>query len=138
VGSAAANNNCGFNLLTGSNGKGYDLLEFSSGTPGANDVATNPNFVDAARRLSKWDTSLGGAGTTANALAQLRKRNDTSGYNTAYTINALLTYVRAGFRPTNVALKGTAHDGGDIGSQSVQLPSLKAVVCIGIGIGVGI
>lgn len=92
------------------NTTGYGAnLTFSSGSPGVNDVNGNPSFVDSTRTIKTWDTSLGGAGTVTNALTELAKRNDASGYNTAYTISALMTYIKAGFYPTNTAFQA-AHD----------------------------
>ena len=83
---------------------GYDDdLSFSSGTPGASDVNGNPNFVDIDRNIKKWDNSLGGANTVANALTELSKRNDSAGYNSSYSISNLITYVKAGFAPTNAS-----------------------------------
>jgi hypothetical protein len=99
VAAANCDYNGGWNLLAGNNGKGYNDQEFSSGNPGDHDVSGDPQFVDATRNIAKWDLSLGGAGTVANALTELRKRNDAAGYNASYTIAALLTYVRAGFAP---------------------------------------
>ncbi len=119
VAAANANYNCGWDHDAGFEGNGYNLN--LTGTPGVNDVNEDPDFVDDGRRLSKRDTSLGGAGTVANALTELRKKNDRSGYNTAYTVNALLTYVRAGFAPQNPNLAGAAHDAGDIGAEAVLL-----------------
>lgn len=113
-----ADYNCGWNLATGSDLKGYHA---SSGTmfstaPGAHDVDGNPQFVDSSRSIASWDTSLGGAGTVANALAELAKKNDAAGYNSNYNIPALLTYLRGGFAPTNVALQNAGHDGVTIGA----------------------
>lgn len=119
---ANANYNCGYNLAAGNNLKGYhasnNTTAMFTSSPGANDVDVNPQFVDSTRKLATWDASLGGPGTVANALAELAKMNDT-GYNSAYNLTALLTYIRAGFAPTNAALQGTAHDGGDIGAVAV-------------------
>lgn len=84
-------------------------LTFSSGTPGAGDVNGNPAFVDSTRTLKTWDTSLGGAGTVANAIAELIKINDASGYNARYNCIDLLNYLREGMRPTNAAFRA-AHD----------------------------
>lgn len=92
------------------NTNGYNAnLSFSSGRPGVSDVSGDPKFVDINRTIKTWDTSLGGAGTVANALAELGKRNDATGYNSAYTITALLTYLKAGFYPQNPAYNA-AHD----------------------------
>lgn len=92
---------------------------------GLNDVAANPNFVDSARTLATWDTSNGGAGTIANVGAEIVKLNgfaangSAATFNTAYTADNALTYIRAGFTPRNSALRGTAHDAGDIGAVAV-------------------
>lgn len=115
---ANLNYNCGWNLAAGSQGKGYTCT-LSAGSPGANDVDEDPGFVDSSRTEATWDTALGGAGTTANALAELAKKNDPSGYDSNYTIQALIAYLRAGFAPTNTNLQGTAHDAGDIGAVAV-------------------
>ena len=116
-----ADYNCGWNLGTGSDLKGYNAASgtmFSS-APGAHDVDGDPQFVDHTRSIATWDSSLGGPGTVANALAELAKKNDAAGYNTSYNIPALLTYLRGGFAPTAVALQGAGHDGVDIGAVAV-------------------
>lgn len=122
---ANLDNNTGWNLATGTQGKGYSCT-LSAGSPGANDVDQDPLFADRTRNLATWDAALGGAGTNANAIAELAKRNDRSGYNPGYTIAGLIAWVRAGFAPRNAALKGAAHDGGDIGAVPVATvpPSL--------------
>lgn len=114
VTAANADYNCGWNLQAGSQGKGYNTP--MSASPGVHDVDVNPQFVDSNRDIRTWDSSLGGPGTVAHALAELGKRNDAAGYNSAYTIQALWTYVRVGFAPTNPALHNTASDGTDIGA----------------------
>jgi hypothetical protein len=109
--------NAGFNLRAGSNGKGYDGDIFDT-PPGVNDVeGVDPMFVDATRNMASWDLSLGGPGTMANALAELRKRND-SDWDPNYNISDLIDYVQAGFVPTNEAYIGTASDSGTIGAMS--------------------
>lgn len=122
VTSANANYNGGYNLLAGSNLKGYNNLEFSSGSPGANDVTGDPQFVDSTRDLAKWSTSLGGLGTVASALTELKKRNDASGYNNSYTVPNLIAYIRAGFTPQNSIYDNTGESGVDIGAVTV-IPS---------------
>lgn len=129
--SANANYNCGHNVMAGSNLKGYNNLEFSSGSPGANDVDVNPQFIDATRDLAKWDQSLGGPGTVAHALVELQKKNDATGYNSAFNITALLTYIRGGFVPQNQALKNIG--GSDIGAVAVlAATSKKRMMMMGI------
>ena len=76
----------------------------------ANDVSGDPQFVDETRDLASWDASLGGAGTDSAALARIAAD--------PYLIDDLVTWVKAGFVPTNSAFDGTAHDGGDIGAMS--------------------
>jgi hypothetical protein len=100
---------------------GYDGYYLTSGAPGANDVSGDPGFVDATRRLSTWDTSLGGLGTAANAIAELIKLNDDAGYNTSYTVANAIAYVQAGFQPTNTAYKAGS-TGGWIGAVDGPTP----------------
>lgn len=84
------------------NTTGYGaFLTFSSGTPGANDVSGDPQFVDINRNMKTWDTSIGGPGTVAHALDQIGTG--------AQTPLALLTWVKAGFAPQNAAFHA-AHD----------------------------
>jgi hypothetical protein len=120
VPSSLADYNNVFGLLAS-----YVNLEFSSGSPGAHDQAVNPQYADSARRIETWDASLGGPGTVAHAIAELKKRNDPSQtYNSNYTVAALLTYVKAGFAPKNQALKNADHTGsGDIGAVAVSAVS---------------
>lgn len=92
---------------------------------GAFDINANPNFNDVNATFATWDTSLGGAGTVANAFAELLKKNgfDRAGtaatFNAAYTKAALLTYLRNAFTPTNSALDGAGFGGEDIGAINV-------------------
>lgn len=120
IASANLDYNCVFGALAGTNGGGYDNLEFSSGSPGTNDVSSNPNFVNEDANIASWDASLGGPGTTANAIAELAKRND-SDFDPNRTVANLVAYIQAAMTPTNAALKGTSFDGGDIGAVPVVL-----------------
>lgn len=114
VTAANADYNCGFHLAAGRKGGGYDTA--MTGSPGVHDQDGDPQFVDPTRNILTFDTLLGGPGTLAHALSELMKLNDRSGYNTAYTVAALRTYIRAGFAPQNTALHNTAQDGADIGA----------------------
>lgn len=86
---------------------------------GVNDVAADPLFVDKSRALATWDTSLGGAGTAAHAIAEMLKLNGYGGaFNSSYGLAALLTYVKAGFQPSGAgatAYNGTGLAGANIG-----------------------
>lgn len=134
--------NCGFNhtqgniydetgVLASASGNGYDKYAITGGVvPGAHDVNADPQFADSARNIAKWDLSLGGPGTSANALTELQKRNDISGYNSAYTELALSAYVKNGFAPKNTALKGA-------GSPTDGSPDIGAVAVVALGISRG-
>jgi hypothetical protein len=126
VSSANADYNCGWSLTAGSNLKGYNGLDFSSGSPGAlNDFDDiNPSFVDSTRNLATWDTALGGAGTIANALAELAKIDNIAGdYDSNYTVAAAVTWIKGGFAPTNVSLKNAGHDSVTVGAVEGSFPS---------------
>lgn len=99
--------NGGFNFLAG-DGDGYNNLEFGSGTPGANDVSGDPEFVDSTADLATWDDSLGGPGTIAGAIARF-KADPT-------TLAAFRTFIQEGFAPTNTDYEDAAHDGTTIGA----------------------
>lgn len=111
VGATALDYNTGFNLIAN-----YADLEFSVGTPGVHDQNVDPQFVDPTRDIASWDKSLGGPGTVANAVAELAKRNDPSGFNPSYTLESLRLYVREGYRPRNSRLASAGHDGKTIGA----------------------
>jgi len=104
------------------------------GDPGwdQNSLNVDSNFIAGTRNVKTWDTSLSGAGTQENAIDELLKRNgyDKTGssdtYNSSYSISALLTYLRAGFAPTNSALRGAGDGGVDIGAIGVQDPPVSS------------
>lgn len=118
--------NAGWNILTGyaastqwigTAGKGYNTN--TSVAPGANDVdlgtgGTGPNFVDSTRTLATWAVTRGSvAGTYLGRIADALTYLSANPYLTA---SSLWPYIRAGFRPLNAALNGTAADGGTIGA----------------------
>lgn len=104
----------------GGNGRGYSAMAISSGTLyGANDASGTPAFADSNRDIAAWDLALGGAGTAANAIVELKKRNDPSGYNNVYNVPALLTYIRDGFKPTTPSYVSGSHLGTTIGAVQV-------------------
>jgi len=117
VTSANANYNAGYGLLAGSDLKGYNNLEFSAGAPGANDIdGSDPKFFAPTRNCITFDSLNGGAGTIANLLTEMMKRNGT-GFNSAYTVESLLTFVKNGFRTGQILYKDAGHDGATIGAQ---------------------
>lgn len=108
--------NFGYNGYYNITGTHFQLKAGGLTNDVANNVtcAANP-FVDSTRNLAKWDLSLGGPGTAANAIAEMLKLN-TPGYNTAYSVSALLTWVKAGFQVTDATLQNAGHDGVTIGA----------------------
>ncbi len=89
---------------------------FPSDQVGNNDVdlgtgtdshVSGPLFTDSTRNLGSWGTTQGGDGTPAGALAILAA-NPTL---IAQPAIGLLAWVREGFRPRAVALKGASYAG---------------------------
>lgn len=119
--SANANYNSGFGLLAGSNLKGYNNLEFTSGSPGANDIADgDPLFVQDTRKLTSWSTNLGGPGTVEDALSRLKADRS--------LIANLVTWVRAGFYVQRAALNSAGHDAVTVGALPFQSSSSMTVL----------
>lgn len=121
--SSAANfvNNATWNGRSGTDALGYNSISagtiFSGSPPGGSDVTLSGDpFVDRTRNVATWDAALGGPGTSANAFAELAKRNDASGYNSDYSITALTTWIKAGFAVTDASLLNAGHDGVTIGA----------------------
>ena len=91
------------------------------------DITANPVFVDPTRRPVGFDASLGGPGTIEHLFGQLALRNGFNGnYDARYNIPAMLTWLRLGYVPRNLFLKGKAHDGTDIGAMPVILSGVKS------------
>ena len=120
VAAADADFNCGYGLAQGRKRLGYDAN--MNGQPGINDIEESPRLFDETRTPATWDAMLGGPGTSSNALAELAKANDDSGYNSAYSVAALLAYLREGMTPLNAKLWQGAHDVTTVGA--VQHASL--------------
>ena len=114
-----------FNLKTdGPDGAlGVHQLPFSaSNTVDQNSLIADPQFLDAGRNLASWDESIRGdglPGDARHAIDEMKKRNDDTGYNPAYTVEALVEYVALGHAVTNV--QATGSDGQPIG-QTTHLP----------------
>lgn len=107
----------------GSTGTPYGIPMTS--TPGSNDVnGQDPSFVDITRNFEGFATVYGQPRSTSSTITVLRA-------DLANRIPELLAWVRAGFAPTNIALKAVAHDGGDIGAVSVidtTVPTVSVTV----------
>ncbi len=109
-----ADYNGGFNFLSGSNGRGYHNLEFSSGDPGLNDIEADPEFVDKKRSFASWAVQMGYALSVNDGLEILRAAND--GGERGQQIAGLRRYVEEGFRPLNQAYLGSSHQGKNVGA----------------------
>ncbi len=114
----AADYNSGYGQLVGYELKGYNYNATTA--PGANDVDTNPQFVDSTRKLWTWGVSLGASGSlmaaTTATIAALANLNDLAGADSAFRVADLIAWVRAGYAPQNVLLYNAGHDGETIGA----------------------
>lgn len=91
---------------------------------------TDPVFAHPDRTLAKWALSLGEAETSQAGMDLLLKRN---GYNSTTntqsdtpserTVAELISWVKAGFAPTNSALEDAGHDGVTIGAVEGEFTS---------------
>ncbi len=95
------------------------------------DVYADPKYRDPTRTIATWDANNGGPGTLTNVVAEIVKLNgrDTAGnsatFDSNYSISSAQEYIRYGYTPTNVALKGTGYGGTDIGALPVVLPGFS-------------
>lgn len=108
----------------------------TTGTFGTTDVTGDPLFVDSSVRFWTWVKSIAGATLPGNptpdrkdymawGLYKLALKNEPANadFDGAYTLGAYKTFIRKGFTPQNSALKGTAHDGADIGAVTAVIPT---------------
>jgi len=88
-----------------------------TGGVGANDAAVDPQFFDRSRDLAGWDATLGGPGTTSNAISELKKLNQ-SDFNDDYRVSKLFDYVASGYQPQNASM-ALGRYGGTVGACSI-------------------
>jgi hypothetical protein len=91
------------------NGTPYQICS-NTASPGSHEKTLDPKYIDTTRRLETWAGHMGQASTFAGAKAALWGCADISA-----CIGNLNAWVRRGWQPTNMALKGAAHDGKIIG-----------------------
>jgi hypothetical protein len=93
-------------------GTPYDQCTASGTTaPGAGDIVADPKVIDHTRGLMKWASYLHGqAATFAGAQSAL-----IACQNLGWCVSELVSWVRRGYQPTNLALKGKAYDGRIVG-----------------------
>lgn len=106
---------------------------------GLNDkINTNPNFVAPTRNVQSWASQYGATDYDSSIIYVIDSVN---GYNRTthkqtstpgHTITELLTYIRAGYTPTNAAIATAAHDGTTIGAlayvAAVSIDSYPATI----------
>ena len=106
-------------MLFRSLGTHYDICT-PSGTPGANDLAVDPKTLDITRNAASWAQRKHGQSctyaSTGTAVRTCVMAAMMACQDAQFCVQELTTWVRVGMQPTNLALKGKAHDGGDIGA----------------------
>jgi len=116
---AGADYNWTWNTDAGNNGRSYNYK--TGGTfmwSGSQNAAAagvdnhqgtgDPRFLDSTRCAAKWAAARGYGSTFADAQTALKA-------NPA-RVSDLIDYVRQGYIPTSLSLKGKAHDGTDPGA----------------------
>jgi hypothetical protein len=93
-------------------GSPYDICEASKASPDntAHDVTADPKVIDNTRNPYTWASRHSRASTPAGMEAALQVCQDET-----WCIEEMRTWIDRGFQPTNLALKGKAHDGSIVG-----------------------
>jgi hypothetical protein len=92
---------------------------------GGNDINADPQMLNKDANIESWDLSLGGDGTLTHAYGEILKVNgfDRDGnvatFDTNFTRENYLSYIRVQLAPTNIALQGAGFGGVDIGALTV-------------------
>jgi hypothetical protein len=124
-GSTAATYGPGVNSHCNAGGNGsssfhthYDICT-PSGTPGANDLAVDPKTLDITRNAAAWAYRKHGQTACNGAIGASVAPCVTAAMMACpdawYCVEELWSWVRQGMQPTNLALKGKAHDGKVVG-----------------------
>jgi hypothetical protein len=91
------------NKVGGVDTSGYALRDYLASTalPAINELEASPGLTDPERNFIKWGRSLGNTGTDAevNAATWAYLKADPT------RVDALMAYVRAGWTPSNTALR---------------------------------
>lgn len=114
VAASNVSHNAAFNIKNGSNGFGFQQLEFSEPFFPVGELRSDPLFFDSRRSFRSWAATVdGGAGSVAGGLRVLRENIERGGN---VTPSVLMAWVKAGFVPTNPLFIGAGHDGATIGA----------------------
>lgn len=129
--SSGTTHNVGYDLDAGYMGGGYDTSN-NDGTPGASDqFNVDPQWVDGQRNLRTWAIARGYTASTGTGESAIR-----TAYADGVTalradfvtrFDDLRDYIRAGFVPTNEALRDAGHDGVTPGAVEMAAASGGAV-----------
>ena len=92
-------------------GQPYDICASSGSGPGAHETTVSPKYIDATRSPDMWAAKVMGQ---ANSITGVRAAV-WGCQNIPYCIGKMYAWIRQGLQPTNMALKGAAHDGKIIG-----------------------
>jgi len=92
------------------NGTPYQICA-ASGGPGPHEKTVNPNYIDSSRHVDTWASRVMGQAQSING-ARAAMWGCASMTN---CITNMYTWIRQGYQPTNMALKGVAPDGYIIG-----------------------
>lgn len=103
----------------------FSAGSYGDADKGATDISADPKFVDATRTVRGYF----GLGTVQLVAREMVTINGTDYQGneitaTTETVDNVLTYIRAGFTPTNKALQGTGDGGVDIGAVTV-IPAIS-------------
>ena len=91
--------------------------EVFENSPGINDLAVAPQFVDDTRDFLSWGQSIDpGHQTWAGIYSEIRKKNNDSGFDPRYDWSHFYDWAREGFRPTHPALESAGFGGQPIGA----------------------
>ncbi len=137
-GASCADYNGGYGLLTtgycaaanGSNQGGSGAYNSQCTAPmGTHDVTGDPQFVNRWATPQTWIQSLGMDTNLYDPVAimpdvykQMMKVNDSTGFDSRFTVAALYAYLSNAFSPQNSAFHNAAADGTDIGAVPYSAP----------------
>jgi hypothetical protein len=106
-GTGGASSNCSPSTF---NGTPYQVCSVTA-SPGSHQTTLNPKYVDTTRRLDTWAYRvMGQAQSPAGARQAMWQCASIRA-----CIDGAWAWIRRGWQPTNIALKGSAHDGKIIG-----------------------
>jgi hypothetical protein len=92
-------------------GTPYQLCASSGSGPGAHETTVSPKYIDATRTPDTWAYKVMGQ---ANSIAGVRAALWGCA-SISSCIGNMYAWIQRGWQPTNIALKGAAHDGKIIG-----------------------